>query len=184
MNQRLLVFALAFSVSIVFACPAWADVPPPDGYVERCTIADQQTATSECLDCYATRGMADRCEPLLVPYCFTKVCHTWSGSSEVWCRTAGPGLPAVPSTTLDALRPTGYPLPPAIDGGIAAPPSVCLPYVPADAGASSPSSSDPDKSKESSGCAVGGWISTRALGPWIVAGLFAGLVALRRRRGR
>lgn len=181
MNPRLFGFALALAGSFALLCPAWADVPPPDGYVETCTMADRQTATSECLLCLGARGMADRCTPLLAPYCFTKVCHSWSGSNEIWCRTSGPGLPTVPSETLDALSPAGYPLPPPIDGGVATAPSACLPYVPADAGASGPNSND-DKANDSSGCAVGGWVSPKTLGPWIVAGLFAAMVALRRRR--
>jgi hypothetical protein len=198
MNPRHILFTLALAGSIALLRPAWADVPPPEGYVETCTVADQQTATSECLLCYATRGMADRCEPLLAPYCFTKVCHAWNGSNEVWCRTAGSGVPTVPAATLDALCPTGYPLPPAIDGGATAP-SSCLPFVPAaaggqggsstasgpgTAGASGPSSSGAGKSSDGSGCAVGGWVSVKALGPWILAGLFAALVALRPRRRR
>jgi hypothetical protein len=202
MNTRWFGFALTLAGSITFARLAWADAPPPDNYVETCTLADQETATSECLICWATRGLADRCEPLLSPYCYTKVCHRWSGSDEIWCRTKGEGVPTVPSETLDTLRPAGFPFPPAIDGGLAPAPSSCLPYTPggaggqagisaaggsgiaATAGAGGTSGSDAGKPNDSSGCAVGGWVSARALGPWLVAGLFGVMVMLVRRRRR
>jgi len=40
----------------------------------------------------------------------------------------------------------------------------------------------PDDS--SSGCSVGGWLSVKALGPWLLAGLFGAIVTLARRRRR
>jgi hypothetical protein len=42
----------------------------------------------------------------------------------------------------------------------------------------------PNDSNYSSGCAVGGWLSAKALGPWLLAGLFGAVVALARRRRR
>jgi hypothetical protein len=200
MNTRWFGLALTLAGSLTLARPAWADLPPPDGYVETCTIANQQTPTSECLICWATRGMADRCDPLLLPYCYTNVCHAWSGSDEVWCRTKGAGVPPVPAETLNTLRPSGFPLPAAIDGGPVTAPSSCLPYTPGGAGgqggvsatggsgiaatggAGGTSGSDAGKPSDSSGCAVGGWLSAKALGPWLLAGLFGAIVMLARRR--
>ncbi|HJX66178.1 MAG TPA: hypothetical protein VJ860_19740 [Polyangia bacterium] len=40
------------------------------------------------------------------------------------------------------------------------------------------------KPSDSSGCAVGGWLSAKALGPWLLAGLFGVVVTLARRRRR
>ena len=43
----------------------------------------------------------------------------------------------------------------------------------------------PHKPDDSSGCAVGGgWLSAKALGPWLLAGLFGAIVMLARRRRR
>jgi hypothetical protein len=40
----------------------------------------------------------------------------------------------------------------------------------------------PGGGKRGGGCVVGGWLSTRALAPWALAGLFAALVTVIRRR--
>jgi hypothetical protein len=49
-----------------------------------------------------------------------------------------------------------------------------------------PASSDTENKKPDSGggCAVGGWLSVRALGPWLLAGIFGAIVMLARRRRR
>jgi hypothetical protein len=166
--------------SLTLAGAARADVPPPDGYVETCTIAKRQTATSECLFCEAERSTADRCEPLLAPYCYVKVCQAWGGSGypELWCRTKGAEVAPVPSETLNALNPTVWPLPYSPDGGAVTAPSSCLPYSPPTA------APDANTPSDSSGCAVGGWLSVKALGPWLLAGLFGVVVTLARRRRR
>ena len=191
MNTRWFGLALTLAGSLTLARPAWADLPPPDGYVETCTIANQQTAASECVFCEAERNVADRCDPLLDPYCYVKVCQAWGGSGypELWCRTKGAGVPPVPAETLNALSPTVWPLPPAPDGGSATAPSSCLSYTPGGAGgqggtggAGGASGSDAGKPSDSSGCAVGGWLSAKALGPWLLAGLFGAIVMLARRR--
>ena len=308
MKIRCFGLALTLAGSLALARSARGDIPPPDGYVETCTIANQQTATSECLACRAVYFATDRCSQLLSPYCYSKVCRTWGGSAytEVWCRTKGAGVPAVPSETLAALIPS-TPLTAAPDGGTAPAPSSCLPYAPPAApdaggaggqggasaqggsggrggtggqsviggtsavggtggrsviggitaaggtgvqsvvggtiaaggtggqilsggaiaaggtggqsviggttatggqsaltstpatggatavggagvapagGAGGTSGSDRGKPDDSSGCAVGGWLSAKALGPWLLAGLFGMIVMLARRRRR
>jgi len=227
---------------------------------------------------------ADRCIPLLTPYCYVKVCQAWGGTafSEVLCRTKGDGVPSVPAETLSLLSPGGWPLPSAPDGGPTTAPSTCLPYslpapapdasvtaaggaggqggilatgdtggqggvtsapaggdtggqsgvfptgdtggqiavasTPAAGGTggqggviSAPAGGDTGgqsgvlaaagtsltatsgaggtggsdiKPSDSSGCAVGGWLSAKALGPWLLAGLFGVIVTLARRRRR
>jgi hypothetical protein len=249
MNARWFGLALTLAGSLTLARSARADIPPPQGYVETCTIANQQTATSECLFCEAERSAADRCDPLLSPYCYVKVCQAWGGSGypELWCRTKGAEVAPVPSETLNALNPTVWPLPPAPDGGAVTAPRSCLPYSPPTApdaggaggqggasaqggsggrggtggqsviggttvtggqsavtstpaaggaiavggagaapagGAAGTSGSDRGKPDNSSGCAVGGWLSAKALGPWLLAGLFGAIVMLARRRRR
>jgi hypothetical protein len=204
MNTRWFGLALTLAGSLTLARPAWADLPPPDGYVETCTIANQQTAVSECVFCKAYYAERNRCGGLLVPYCFSWVCNTWGASvwTELWCRTKGVGVPLVPAETLNALNPSSVTLQPAPDGGPVTAPSSCLPYTPGGAGgqggasaaggsgsaaaggAGGTSGSDAGKPNDSSGCAVAGWLSAKALGPWILAGLFGAAVMLARRRRR
>jgi hypothetical protein len=270
--------------SLTLAGAARADIPPPADYVETCTLANKQTATSECLACAADYNNFGRCSPLLSPYCYSKVCKTWGASAytELWCRLKGQGAP-VPSEILNILSPSIWPLPSAPDGGPTTAPGSCLPYSPptpapdastpaapdaggtggqggapaaggtggqsavasapaaggtggqsavasapaaggtggqsavasapaaggtggqnavasapaaggslavggsgmaATAGAGGTRGSDVGKPSNSSGCAVGGWLSVRALGPWLLAGLFGVVVTLARRRRR
>jgi hypothetical protein len=273
--------ALTAAGSLTLAGAARADIPPPADYVETCTLANKQTATSECLACAADYNNFGRCSPLLSPYCYSKVCKTWGASAytELWCRLKGQGAP-VPAEILNVLSPTIWPLPPVPDGGSTT--GGCLPYSPPAPApdASAPTAPDADgtggqggalaaggtggqsaaasapaaggtggqsavasapaaggtggqsaaasapaaggtggrsvvtspppaggnfamggsgmaatgaaggtsgsdvKPSDSSGCAVGGWLSAKALGPWLLAGLFGVVVTLARRRRR
>jgi hypothetical protein len=49
-------------------------------------------------------------------------------------------------------------------------------------GAGGAIANDAGKPNDSSGCAVGGWLSANTLGPWLLAGLFGAIVMLARRR--
>ena len=243
--------ALTAAGSLTLAGAARADIPPPADYVETCTLANKQTATSECLACAADYNNFGRCSPLLSPYCYSKVCKTWGASAytELWWRLKGQGAP-VPAEILNVLSPTIWPLPPVPDGGSTT--GGCLPYSPPAPApdASAPTAPDADgtggqggalaaggtggqsaaasapaaggtggrsvvtspppaggnfamggsgmaatgaaggtsgsdvKPSDSSGCAVGGWLSAKALGPWLLAGLFGVVVTLARRRRR
>jgi hypothetical protein len=51
-------------------------------------------------------------------------------------------------------------------------------------GAAGGTSGSDIKPSDGSGCAVGGWLSAKALGPWLLAGLFGVVVTLARRRRR
>jgi hypothetical protein len=161
---------------VVSSAAALADTPPPDGYVETCTSAKRQTATSECLECRAWVSQMNRCTDMLVPYCYTKVCHSYGASvwTEVFCRTKDANAPVVPSETLTLLS-SGENAP--VDSGVAVAPATCAPYTP---------STDNSTSKDDgSACSVTSNRSAiRALGPLtlILAGL--ALVALRRRPRR
>jgi hypothetical protein len=111
------------------AAPAWADLPPPSTYVEACTIAKQQTATSECLQCSAYYGSMNRCATLLGPYCYQSLCKTWGASSwsEVLCRTKGANAPVVPSDVIAILGSATTAAPDGVDGGTI--PASCAPYL-------------------------------------------------------
>jgi hypothetical protein len=116
------MLAVLFAAS---ALPARADVPPPPDYVENCTVAKQQTATTECLECRAYYGASSRCQTMLAPYCFTKICKTYGASvwSDILCRTKGATAPVVPAEITGALSLATTPVPDLPDAG------TCLPYA-------------------------------------------------------
>ncbi len=119
---------------VFFTTTAFADVAPPEGYVEACTVAKKQTATSECVQCLALRSMydnADRCSSLLSPYCFVKECSAWGGAAypEVWCRARSESSPAVPADVTSQLGKAGAPDLAVAVGGVAR--ESCAPYTPA-----------------------------------------------------
>jgi hypothetical protein len=175
MSMRTQVW-VALVVVAVSAASAWADTPPPAGYVETCTTAKRQTTTSECLECRAWVSQRNRCTTMLVPYCYTSVCRSYGASAwtEVLCRTKDPTAPVVPSDTLTLLNSGGNA---PLDAGVAVAPDTCAPYTPPP---------DPSPTKDNgSACSVSSEKSAiRALGPLtlILAGL--ALVALRRRSRR
>jgi hypothetical protein len=164
------------------AAPAFADIPPPEGYVEKCTVAKQQTSTTECLDCRAWYSARDRCTNLLAPYCYSGICNSYGASAwtEVHCRTKDANAPVVPSTTLALLSDTADVTAP---DGAATPPSTCAPYTPSTSTATDTSTSTATKN-DSSICSVSNHSPVvRALGPLTL--VLAGLVlALLRRRPR
>jgi hypothetical protein len=263
MNSRSFALGLALASSIAFVGPARADMPPPDGYVEKCTVANQETPATECLACGSGHFYNGRCSKLLTPYCFGNVCQSYGATvfTEVWCRTRSERQVAVPPEILTAVG--NYSTVP--DGGASTAPSNCPAYPPPDAGivlaspdaqatggqggasavggstamasgtggqggptslaggaalavtggssaaggsvavvggsvdqggvsavggaslasagaAGVTGSRGTDKPSDSSGCAVGGWLSAKALAPWLLAGLFGAIVTLARRR--
>jgi hypothetical protein len=162
-------------VTLAATSSALADVPPPEGYVEKCTLAQQQTATSECLECAGMHGQLGRCASLLAPYCYLYVCKTYgaSGWTEVLCRTKDPNAPAVPAEVSAQLAspPSSW----QADGGVATAPSTCAPYVPP---------TPKDEPSDSSGCSLPSARSPlRELGPAVILlGVLALIVRQRRRR--
>jgi hypothetical protein len=137
---------MALLVVSLGAAPALADLPPPSTYVETCTIAQQQTATSECLTCSAYYGDSKRCSKLLNTYCYRSLCQTWGGSSwsEVLCRTKASNAPVVPSDVIAMLTSATTPAPSA-DGGTI--PASCAPYVPPTGTATTTGTSTPTVTK-------------------------------------
>jgi hypothetical protein len=129
MKMRYLSVALTVALSLTLVGSVRADIPPPPDYVEKCTVANKQTTTSECLACSSGYFALNKCSGLLTPYCYSKVCQTYGASvfSELWCRTKGEGVPAVPADTLAKVNASGSI---SFDGGTATAPSSCLPYTP------------------------------------------------------
>jgi hypothetical protein len=83
MRRESLGLPMALVLAAAAVSPALADVPPPEGYVEKCTIAKQQTSKTECLECMGMHDQTERCTNLLLPYCYTKVCQTWGSTSFI-----------------------------------------------------------------------------------------------------
>ncbi|HVU04545.1 MAG TPA: hypothetical protein VHE30_22460, partial [Polyangiaceae bacterium] len=104
--------AAAFLTTL--ASHALADLAPPGGYVESCTLEKQAAAGLECLSCRAFYGNHDHCSKSLASYGFSQKCRARGASSwsEVWCRAASPKAAKVPAAVVDMLPyPNGKPPP-------------------------------------------------------------------------
>jgi hypothetical protein len=80
-------FGLIFAVIVFGSRPAWADIPPPPGYVEKCTVSAEQKSGQDCRACRAWHGGREDCEKLAAQG-FTQRCRAGGASTwqEVWCR--------------------------------------------------------------------------------------------------
>ncbi len=80
---RLIFFAAALA-----PLPALADVPPPPGYVEQCTIEKQCKPTEEGTSCGTWHGERDKCKQQHTSDGFVYKCSTRGASvwTEVYCR--------------------------------------------------------------------------------------------------
>ncbi|TNF35875.1 MAG: hypothetical protein EP329_05805, partial [Deltaproteobacteria bacterium] len=115
--------ALAALTLLALTSVAQADVPPPPGYVEQCTVAKQKKAGEECVSCGdAYFREPDACEKKLAPAGYEKRCRTRGASTwdEVWCRKKGaapaPKPVPTPAPTPDEVAPTPpTPAPPVDD---------------------------------------------------------------------
>lgn len=67
---------------------AFADIPPPPGYVEQCTIEKQCKKEEEGDACSAWHGERDKCEKKHAQDGFVRKCRTGGASvwTEVYCR--------------------------------------------------------------------------------------------------
>jgi hypothetical protein len=179
MNKSTYLASITIILSAVCAMPALADVPPPDGYVETCTVAKRVTATTECLTCAAYYGAVSRCQTMLAPYCYSKACQSSGASTwtEVHCRTKNASAPVVPQEVTSVLSSASV-APPSVPTPATCPPDATT----TDTATATATDTTPEK-KNDSGCSLGAGHAVRTLGPWtlVLAGLL--LVTLRRRRG-
>jgi len=89
--NALLRFALAMSLTLCTSIPlAYADMAPPDGYVEDCTVAKKEQPGTKCEECpnnYMGTGANNPCKMTYAGTNFAYVCKTWGASfwTEVWC---------------------------------------------------------------------------------------------------
>ena len=81
------------SIAVALLALAWsavarADIPPPPGYVEQCTIDKACKKGEEGDDCRAWHGDTTACEKKHAKDGFEYRCRTSGASvwSEVWCR--------------------------------------------------------------------------------------------------
>lgn len=112
---------------------ARADIAPPSGYVESCTVDNEQVPDKPCLLCGdAYHGDVDACEKKHAGAGYERRCRT-SGASvwnEVWCKTSAtppaspvspapvtPGGPEVTPQTETAGSKTAAPSPAGGSGG-------------------------------------------------------------------
>jgi MYXO-CTERM domain-containing protein len=85
-------FLVGATLTVGYLPLAFADVPPPDGYVEQCTVQKKQGAGQTCVTCqndyrsFATDA-GDPCQEKYTPLGYTKICKAYGASvwSEVWC---------------------------------------------------------------------------------------------------
>jgi hypothetical protein len=83
------VFATLAFAPLAFAGVAHADVPPPPGYVETCTVEQQQTGGARCEACRASYQDANACATRFASTQLQRRCRTSGASAwtEVWCET-------------------------------------------------------------------------------------------------
>ena len=77
---------------LLFSASSLADIAPPPGYVEQCTVEKQQKKGEECKSCSAWHGERDKCEKELGTQGYTQRCKSRGASawSEVWCKAVEP----------------------------------------------------------------------------------------------
>ena len=77
---------------VIGAGVAQADIPPPDDYVETCTV-EKQAPGLTCESCRAWHGDVNACDKTLGAQGFRKMCKSWGASSwsEVWCKGEATG---------------------------------------------------------------------------------------------
>ena len=103
--RSLLPLGPALFAALTLSTLARADIAPPPGFVESCTLAKQSRPGRECLDCSAYHGNSEHCSESLEAYGFAQSCRSNGASvwSEVWCRDAGSKGSSVPKDVLAQL---------------------------------------------------------------------------------
>jgi MYXO-CTERM domain-containing protein len=102
--------ALVTLAAALLAGPAArADVPPPDGYVESCTVEKRAAAGGVgCVACGdAYHGAPDACATALAGQGLERACRTRGASvwTEVWCKSGAGARPREVATPTVAGTP-------------------------------------------------------------------------------
>lgn len=87
MKKTLAALAIALSPGL-----ALADIPPPKGYVEQCTVEKACKKGEEGTECRGWHGDPEGCSNRLSPAGWEARCQTRGASvwTEVFCRPKGP----------------------------------------------------------------------------------------------
>lgn len=165
---------------------AHADVPPPDGYVEQCTLERQKKAGEDCQTSRPWHGDHDKGKLEWGTKGYTLRCRTNGASvwTEIWCKTLEPAKPSEPATVAvepakppePKTQPSAPPAAGAADPGATAPQAA--PTAPKESkseGSQGEGESAPRKAK---GCSSGG---SDAAGAWLLGLALLGALARGRR---
>jgi len=121
--MRYFIALVAASSAIVLALPqtARADIAPPPGYVEQCTLEKlQKDGTKTCQACSTYFREPDKCEQQFAKTAYTKACRAGGASTwtEMWCKPKGKDDkdgPLVPQAPPSETPPEPAPAEPAPD---------------------------------------------------------------------
>ena len=124
MNRSIPIGAALSVAACLFTTAALADVAPPPGFEEPCSVEKQQLQDEVCQLCDgAWHGDPDKCAKDLSETAFAQRCRTNGAStwSEVWCRKLSaqeqaqqPPPPPPPQEQPPQEQPQEQPPPPAV----------------------------------------------------------------------
>lgn len=109
-RTRSLVSSVAVLAAATLTPAAFADVPPPPGYVETCTVERQQRSGESCMLCGESyHGDRDACQRRYEPEGYEMRCRTPGASvwRELWCRTGEPVIAVPPTPNTPPVVPDG-----------------------------------------------------------------------------
>jgi MYXO-CTERM domain-containing protein len=194
--MRPLHLLVAATLALTFAAASRADVAPPTGFVETCTLEKQASPGQECHDCRAYYGNHDHCSNSLSSFGFSQKCRSRGASSwsEVWCRAASPSAAKLPGPILAQLNdasgkpgplPSGLAPTPAPSASEAATPAAsaapsALPTAPPAPPPTSAPTPSPAPAPKKRSCAFSG--HERGGSSTLLAAAGVALAVLRRRR--
>lgn len=85
-----LAVATVVALAICVGGPAWADIAPPPGYVETCTVERMSEGGDSCIECRGSFQDREACAGEWEPQGYDKRCQTRGASvwTEIWCTSA------------------------------------------------------------------------------------------------
>ena len=101
---------------VLVAALALADIPPPPGYTETCTV-ELSCPSAQGVTCGASFNDRDVCEQDWGSKGYSKACQTRGASTwtEVWCSNAAPPGPPADGPVDPSTEPTTPSDPPSPD---------------------------------------------------------------------
>lgn len=98
--MRLLIVGCALALVATLASPASADMPPPPGYVEKCTLEREQHHGETCVECAGHLYDREACSRTHGKEGFAQRCISAGASHwrEIWCKR-GNGLATQPASS-------------------------------------------------------------------------------------